>query len=69
VRGVFGKGFVSAEMTMENGKPKYNSLTVTHAKTFERLLLEGVAQPAFRVRHHSACTSRPVIHVFFILLK
>jgi hypothetical protein len=46
---VFGKGYVGAELALEGGRPVYRSLTVTNAKSFERLLLEGEPQPAFRV--------------------
>ena len=49
VRGSFGKGFVSAELYLQGGSARYRSLTVTHAASGKRLLLEGDALPAFRV--------------------
>jgi hypothetical protein len=49
VRGTFGKGFVSADLYLEGGMPRYRSLTVTHCKTGKRLVLEGEVLPPFRV--------------------
>lgn len=49
IRGKLGKGYVAAELVLDGGKPKYNSLTVTHAKEMQRLLLEGDAAPPLKV--------------------
>jgi hypothetical protein len=49
IRGKLGKGYVAAELVLDGGKPKYNSLTVTHAKDMQRLLLEGDAAPPLKV--------------------
>jgi hypothetical protein len=49
IRGKLGKGYVAAELVLDGGKPKYNTLTVTHAKDQQRLLLEGEATPPFQV--------------------